>query len=615
MLAISILFFFALLFLYKNDSFLYKIPIISLLTILQLSCSLLLVQFLGKNIQLSDIYKISASSKTIFLAASSLTIALIILLLLHVKQRTLTLEKETTTIEKITISFSYMIYLILLLLGTLSFTSASWVKDRFGQAGIDEILYTLSQPLAGTDKSQIESFLLGPLLNSLSLSLAIFFITLFLIDIFKFFHKETKGKHNTNFSKPILRVWLKGGFILFLGLVVLSTGVYSGIQQLGYAEVKAYFFETTKVYDKYYKKPNSVQLEFPETKRNLIHIYLESMESTFISEELGGAEQENLLPNLTSLALTTGTNFSNNENIGGAQQVPGVGFTVGGLVAQSAGIPLKVSGGYNANEYGKTTTFIPGAYSLGDVLEKEGYNQTLLIGSDAGFSGRDKYYKQHGDYEIRDYNYAKAHDWIPEDYHVWWGYEDEKLYEFAQNTLTELSSKSEPFNFTMLTADTHFPDGLMTENTPKIYPEQYSNVIHFSDQMIGGFIQWVQEQPFYNNTTIVISGDHLSMDPAYFTGIPSNYTRTVFNLFLNSAVEPVQEKNRTFSTMDLYPSTLAALGVKINGNRLGLGTNLFSSKPTIPEEIGLEEFSTELSRRSSYYEENIMQGSDRLVTK
>ena len=152
----------------------------------------------------------------------------------------------------------------------------------------------------------------------------------------------------------------------------------------------------------------------------------------------------------------------------------------------------------------------------------------------------------------------------------------------------------------------------MTENTPKIYSQQYSNVIHFSDELLGRFLQWVQEQPFYENTTIVISGDHLSMDPTFFKTIPSSYTRTVFDLFLNSAVDPKQTKNRTFSTLDLYPSTLAALGVKIDGDRLGLGTNLFSTKQTIPEEISLKEFSAELSRRSPYYEENIMQGSDQL---
>ncbi|WP_427813873.1 sulfatase-like hydrolase/transferase [Enterococcus sp. 22-H-5-01] len=585
-----------------------------LLVLFQWSSSILITQRLVENLVLVDLYTFSTSSKIIYLAFSSLVISGILSILTYITQQILYSNEVKHSTNKIISFITYIFYFLLVFLGAMASFSAIWTKKRFGQAGIDEIVYTLSQPLAGADSSQIESFLFGPLLKSIFFSLLIFFITVLSIRIIKvIFMKSYQTR--SDIKKNRLKIILKNTMLVVLGLGILGGGLFSGIKQFGYTEVKAYFFETSKLYETYYKDPASVNLEFPQKKRNLIYIYVESLESTYTSKELGGAEQDNLLPNLTSLASTAGTNFSNNDLIGGSQQVPGVGFTVGGMVAQSAGIPLKVSGGYNENEYGNTSNFMPGAYTLGDILEKEGYNQTLLLGSDASFSGRDKYYKQHGNYEIRDYNYAKEKKWIPEDYHVWWGYEDEKLFEFAQNTVTELASKDQPFNFTMLTADTHFPDGLMTDNTPKLYSEQYSNVIHFSDQMLGAFIQWIQQQSFYDNTTIVISGDHLSMDPNYFKNIESNYTRTVFNLFLNSAVDPKQAKNRTFTTMDLYPSTLAALGVKIPGNHLGLGTNLFSNEKTIPEEISLNEFSTELSRRSPYYEEKIMQGSDQLNSK
>ncbi|MFR0813865.1 MAG: sulfatase-like hydrolase/transferase [Enterococcus casseliflavus] len=112
---------------------------------------------------------------------------------------------------------------------------------------------------------------------------------------------------------------------------------------------------------------------------------------------------------------------------------------------------------------------MPGITSIGDILHDNGYNQILLLGSDADFGGRKKFYEQHGDYEIRDYNYANDHGWIPKDRKVWWGYEDEKLFEFAKNTLLEQASLDQPFNLTMLlAADTHFPDGYKNENTPEI---------------------------------------------------------------------------------------------------------------------------------------------------
>lgn len=478
---------------------------------------------------------------------------------------------------------------------------AVWVKDFFGNIGIEEIMYTLTQSLQGTDDTQVYDFIFGPLVKALLFSFTGVFLCwcLMVLNL----KKESKGKKRTTF------------FLFLLVSISLIINMSMAVNTLGYKELKNYFFEKSTLYESHFVDPNDVVLQFPKKKRNLIYIYVESLEASYVSKELGGIQDENLLPNLTQLAMTEGINFSNTEKIGGALQLPGVGFTVGGMVGESAGVPLKVTGEYNANEYGKTDQFMPGLTSLGDILEKEGYKQTLLIGSAATFSGRDKYYLQHGNFEIRDYPYAIATGWLPEGYAVWWGYEDQKLFGFAKETLQELASSKEPFNLTMLTADTHFPNGYMSENTPRIFDKQYSNVIHYSDQLIGEFIAWVKEQPFYENTTIVISGDHLTMDSDFFKDTDPDFQRTVFDLILNPAHSAENTKDRLFSTMDLFPTTLSALGVKIEGNRLGLGTDLFSKQPTLIEQLGFEQMTEEMSKGSNYYNNKIMQGSDLQVSK
>ena len=53
--------------------------------------------------------------------------------------------------------------------------------------------------------------------------------------------------------------------------------------------------------------------------------------------------------------------------------------------------------------------------------------------------------------------------------------------------------------------------------------------------------------------------------------------------------------------MDLFPTTLASMGVEIEGDRLGLGTNLFSDKDTLVEEYGYDYFANEMSRYSKFY--------------
>ena len=127
-----------------------------------------------------------------------------------------------------------------------------------------------------------------------------------------------------------------------------------------------------------------------------------------------------------------------------------------------------------------------------------------------------------------------------------------------------------------------------------------------SSRMIYEFIEWIQEQPFYENTTIVLCGDHLTMDPDFMQDVDENYLRTVYNCIINPAVEPVQEKNREFGTFDMFPTTLAAMGVEIQGDRLGLGTNLFSDKQTLCEMYGFETLDWELQKRSEFYEQRFL---------
>lgn len=87
-----------------------------------------------------------------------------------------------------------------------------------------------------------------------------------------------------------------------------------------------------------------------------------------------------------------------------------------------------------------------------------------MFGADASFGGLDYFFEEHGDYNIMDYKRAKQDNFIPQDYSVWWGYEDDKLYEYAKMELTRLAGEDKPFYFVMETADTHFPDGYLSPN-------------------------------------------------------------------------------------------------------------------------------------------------------
>lgn len=469
---------------------------------------------------------------------------------------------------------------ILLYIASLVIAGITYVKKYFPLVNFEQILYGLTN-MKGSSASGI----VDGTIFTFSVGTLIFLI---LLVIYILLHNSKKV--------ILIRIKYYSGFIL-LGSIIFT------LYAIGVFEYEINLFKQTKIYDKYYVDGNGVDITFPDKKQNLIFIYMESMETTNASINNGGAQKVSYIPNLENYALKY-DNFSSGEKIGGFVPVSGTTYTLAGMISQNSGVNFKLP----INIMDKNMVKMNGVYALGDVLVDNGYKNYLMMGSQAIFASRDKYFKNHGNYEIFDYTYAINNELIPKDYLVWWGYEDNKLFEFAKNKLKDISKEEQPFNLTLLTADTHFTDGYLDSECDTPFDKKYANVMHCSDKMINNFITWVMEQDFYKNTTIVLVGDHLTMQSSFYDDIDKNYTRSVYNVFINSRVKSDTTKNRMFSSMDIYPTTLASLGVKIDGDRLGLGTNMYSNKKTLMEELGYKYVSNELKKRSSFYDNYIYKG-------
>ena len=300
-------------------------------------------------------------------------------------------------------------------------------------------------------------------------------------------------------------------------------------------------------------------------------------------------------------------NFSTDSGVGGFPATTGATWTIGALTAQTSGVPLTVLTGYGRNKLGNLPEFLPGLYTMNSILADNGYFQSFMCGSDAAYGGRDKYFVQHGVDRIYDLFTAYEDGIVPQDYYVWWGYEDHYLYDYAKAELSEISQQEEPFAFFLLTVDTHRKEGYLCELCGDEYEEQYENVLDHADKMIAEFMDWLSQQDFYENTTVIIAGDHLCMEMPYFDKIPNDSDRRVYNTFINSVVTTENTKNREFVTMDMFPTVLAAMGAEIEGDRLGLGTNLFSDLPTLRETYGTDKFNLMLMGGRRYYTKNFYQ--------
>ena len=481
---------------------------------------------------------------------------------------------------------------ICIFFGFFAVVGIEWLYDTFGNLSMDEIIFHLKVPMEGTNTDLIYQFFRDCTLRVIIPTIIVSFILIYPIvkDL-----RILESKYHTSGRKTIL-------LSSCISVAILVVSINNIIQATDIKDYIANQLNDSTFIAEEYINPKETNIEFPEQKRNLIYIYLESMESTYYSTEDGGLAGDDLIPEITQLAKEN-TSFSTPDRINGAYTLYGTTWTVGAMTAQSAGVPLKL--GIDDNSLGEYSVFLEGAYTIGEVLEDNGYHNFLLLGSDATFGGRRNLYTQHGNYEIWDFVSAMEEQRVTEK--IWWGYTDKLLFEIAKEKITYLSEQEEPFNFTMLTADTHFTDGYLCEDCGEKWKGQYENVISCSSKHVGEFIKWIQEQDFYENTTIVISGDHLTMQPNFFTQDDGDeYQKTVLSFIINPAVEPNNATNRLYSTMDLYPTTLGALGVQIEGDRLALGTNLFSDKQTLIEEYGLDRVNSELMKTSKFYNNNIL---------
>jgi len=499
---------------------------------------------------------------------------------------------------------------VVMLLACVLFFTTVWFLQKYDDIRLDQILYQMQAPADGTP-ARYSGRAVGHVAAWSILAATGLFLIYMLVSgrIKKLVGKSVRyGKY---IQTKVCAFFRKHYIILSSGLLVFAMLFF--VVRL---KVVPYVITTTTPSDfieQHYVNPEQSLLTFPEQKRNVIYIFLESMENTYAQGDIDGdGKADNYIPELAQLADSY-INFSESEGLGGALNYDGTTWTAAAIVSQTSGMPVKVplmSGNFG----GEDVPYMPGIVSIGSLLQEQGYKQVFLMGSDAGFGGRRDYIEEHGNYEIRDTKAMIAAGKLPEGYAVWWGYEDIKLFDYAKETLTELAAQDQPFNFTMLTADTHFPDGYICENCEDQYDSQYANVLSCSSAMVYDLVTWIQQQDFYENTTIIISGDHLTMDPVFLENIDENYTRTVYNCIINPApgldCSTEQIKNRQFGVFDMFPTTLAAMGVKIEGDRLALGTNLFSDEKTLTEQYGREYLNEELQKNSDFYNNEILNVSE-----
>ena len=247
--------------------------------------------------------------------------------------------------------------------------------------------------------------------------------------------------------------------------------------------------------------------------------------------------------------------------------------------------------------------FLDSAICVSDILGDLGYTQAYFSNFDSTFGGNKFFFESHS-VEVMDLPYFQSANLVPKelpkDMQGIWGLKDFEVFKLAKNHLESMSD-SQPFALYISTIDTHSGSHFTDNKHCKGVSSDYKGAILCSDKIISDFVQFVENSRFGDRTTIIILGDHLSMQQFFF---PQNAKRFIYNAFINPQFtqKPTLKltKNRQITHFDITPLILDSLGIRTQS--FGLGRNPLLSKTLLESEFDLEQFNALIWQRNKIYD-------------
>lgn len=316
-----------------------------------------------------------------------------------------------------------------------------------------------------------------------------------------------------------------------------------------------------------YTQPGAVLLT---RRKNIVYIYLEGLERTFLDEEAFPG----LMPNLKRLE-SRAISFTD------VRAVHGTGFTIAGIVGSQCGTPLYTSPSAS-NTMNSYDDFLPNAHCLGDILKDNGYALEFLGGADLRFGGKGKFLRGHGFDRIIGKEFFKEN--LPPDTPFSpWGLYDDILYEESFKRFEALSAGNEPFGLFLLNLDTHPPRGFLSKECADTEygdgSSQLLNIIHCTDKLTNAFIQRLQGTPQAKDTIFVVASDHIGLRSTLTPALRNLRRRNL--LFIIDPDQSPRLIERPSSVLDIAPTLLTLLGGSVP--KFGFGRDLLGPSPTLFE--------------------------------
>lgn len=250
--------------------------------------------------------------------------------------------------------------------------------------------------------------------------------------------------------------------------------------------------------------------------KNIILINAESIQSFVINNELHGEE---ITPFLNSLTEDKDTyyfeNFYHQTEQGKSSDAEFMVDT--SLYPLSSGAVFFTHGG---NEY----------HGLPEILNSNGYTSAALHANNKSFWNRTQMYESLG----YDHFYGEESYQVTEENSVGWGLKDKPFFE---QSIKYLQSLEQPFYSKLITLTNHFPFELDEEDR-SLEPydsnsatlNNYFSTTRYMDEAIEGFFSHLKDSGLYEDSIIVIMGDH--------DGISQNHNKAMAQYLDKDEITP-----------------------------------------------------------------------------
>jgi lipoteichoic acid synthase len=297
-------------------------------------------------------------------------------------------------------------------------------------------------------------------------------------------------------------------------------------------------------------------------KKNVILILVESLESFPIKKNIANAE---ITPNLNSL-IDSGISF----------YAPHVKPQV--KDGRSSDSQLILNSGLLPINSGAACFKFPNDfyYTIAKALKQKGYSSHTLIGGEASYWNQIILNKNLGFDELislENFNKDEVYEF---------GLSDSS---FFSQAFLKMSKLRKPFYAQIITLSSHYPFSLPNHrkymNVPDDCPlevSRYLNAIHYVDMFLGKFISELKKSGLFENSTIIITGDHDAFDHKPY--LKDKYGETLMSkngfvplIVINSEVNGVYDK--MLGQVDIYPTLIDLLGLEDYGWH-GLGISIFN---------------------------------------